>query len=92
MSAQNTSLGADAQPTKDDRPARGRDAREGIQDDPTEAQDNKSPNPPNHGVPTHGVGRFLWECDPRTPASELGRLYQRWRDDSEQADLSGWSR
>jgi hypothetical protein len=85
--ATNASLGSDAHPSKDDRPTRGRDTREGAQDDGSQASHN---SPPDHGVPTHSTARFLWECEPDTPVDELGERYRRWRDSPEQSDLSDW--
>lgn len=89
MSTKHESRDTPARPSKDSPARRVRDGRETTQGDGSTDGDNK---PPNHGVPTHGVGRFLWECDKRTPVSELGDLYQRWRDDSEQVDLGEWSK
>jgi len=51
----------------------------------------ESENQPPHGHISHGVGRFLSQIDPDTLGDdwieELGARYQRWKDDSEQADL-----
>ncbi|WP_154021012.1 hypothetical protein [Haloarcula sp. CBA1127] len=88
MSTNHASQDLTANPTKDAPSSPERDGRETTQSDDSRDSDN---NPPNHGVPTHGTGRFLWECDPRTPVDELGELYDRWKDDSEQADLGEWS-
>ncbi len=77
-----------ANPTKDSPTCPERDGRETTHDDGSTVNDN---NPPNHRIPTHGVGRFLWECDPRTPVSELGELYTRWKDESQQANIGEWS-
>jgi hypothetical protein len=72
-----------------------RDGRKTTHDDDSTDTDNNAGasqgNPPDHGVPTHSTARFLWEVDKRTPVSELGKLYDRWRDDSEQVDISRWS-
>jgi len=88
MSAKNASQDTSANPTKDSPTCPGRDTREGAH---TESEGEQSNNPPNHGLPTHGAGRFLWEVDKRTPVDELGELYTRWQDDSEQVDLGRWS-
>ena len=88
MSAQNASQDSTANPSKDAPSRPERDGRKTAQDDGCTESDNK---PPDHGIPTHGVGRFLWECDKRTPVSELGQLYDRWQDDSQQVDLGRWS-
>jgi len=88
MSAKNDSPDTSEHPTKSEPTCPGRDGRKTTQDDDSTETDNK---PPDHGIPTHGVGRFLWECDKRTPVSELGQLYDRWQDDSQQVDLGRWS-
>jgi hypothetical protein len=88
MSTQNASQDSTANPTKDAPSSPERDGRKTTQTDRSTENDNK---PPNHGVPTHGVGRFLWECDKRTPIDEIGELYGRWADDSQQVDLGEWS-
>lgn len=75
MTAKRTSRGTPAHPTKDDPARRGRDGRKTAHDDDSTVTQS---NPPNHGVPTHGISRFLWECDPETPVSELPRLYAEW--------------
>jgi hypothetical protein len=46
--------------------------------------------PSDHGTPTHSKGRFLWECDPRTPLDELGELWQRWEGSGDRDDLGEW--
>lgn len=88
MSTKHECHGLTANPSKDAPSDRVRDGRETTHDD-SDAQNAN--NPPNHGVPTHGVGRFLWECDKGTPVDELGELYDRWKSDSEQVDLGEWS-
>lgn len=88
MSAKHDSHGLTANPSKDAPSDRGRDGCEATQNDDTDESTN---NPPNHGVPTHGVGRFLWECQKSTPVSELGERYQQWRDGTEQAEIGEWS-
>lgn len=84
----NTSQDTRANPSKDSLACPERDGRKAAHNDDSREQSN---NPPNHGVPTHGVGRFLWECDKQTPVSELGRLYDRWCDETEQSDIQEWS-
>ncbi len=88
--ATNASLGPDAQPTKDDRPTRGRDARKSAHND---GSTDEQSNPPNHGLPTHSTARFLWECPKDTPIEELGEKYDAWkrRQNSEQSDLGRWN-
>jgi hypothetical protein len=88
MSTQHASQDTSANPSKDSPTCPERDGRKTAQDDSTEAQDNK---PPNHGIPTHGKSRFLWEVDKDTPISELGDRYQQWLDQTEQSELSRWS-
>jgi len=40
------------------------------------------------GTPSYsGAAKFLWEVHKDTPFDELGRLYERWEDDTEQVDL-----
>lgn len=64
------------------------DDRQGVDDN----------TPPDHGEPTHGSARFLlWAArqDRDVSVSELGDLYQEWRerrDDGKQADLGRWER
>jgi len=84
----NVSRDTATHPTKDESTCPEQDTRKRAHDDGSRDTDN---NPPDHGIPTHGVGRFLWECDKRTPVDELGDLYRRWVDDSEQVDLGEWS-
>lgn len=93
MSA-NDSRGTPAHPTKDSRAHRGRDAREGAQNDGSDA----SPNNPPHGHVSHGLGYFLSQVDPETLPEEgwVEELRDRWerfqRDRScEQGDLGRWS-
>jgi hypothetical protein len=88
MSMKNASQDLTANPSKDAPSSPERDGRKTAHDDDSREQPN---NPPNHGIPTHGVGRFLWEVDKRTPVDELGRLYDRWESDSKQAELGEWS-
>jgi len=71
-------MSANTDPGASARPARDED----------ESTDDQ---PPDHGVPTHSRARFLWECHPSTPLDELGELYDRWNDSSEQVDLGRWS-
>lgn len=78
--ATNASLGPDAAPSTEQRSARGRDTCEGAQDDDSDVTQN---NPPNHGLPPHGIGRFLWETPKETPVDELGELYRSWRRNDE---------
>ena len=85
----NASQDTRANPSKDSPACPERDTREGAQDDSSTVTQS---NPPTHGLPTHGVGRFLWEVPKGTPISELGELYERWQDDTEQADLQGWEK
>lgn len=73
--------------SKDKAACRGRDARKDAQENEADEEPN---NPPNHRLPTHGVGQFLWNCPPDTPVSELGELYRRWKDDTEQATFNEW--
>lgn len=47
-------------------------------DVPDTEPDGKYNDPPDHGLPTHSVPRFLWEVDPDTPVDELGDRYQEW--------------
>jgi len=75
--------------SKESRTCPERDGRKTTHDDDTDAQANNSP--PNHGVPTHSTARFLWECPKDTPISELGELYTRWNDETEQAEIERWS-
>ncbi|SDD80088.1 hypothetical protein [Natrinema hispanicum] len=76
-----------ANPSKDSPTRPGQDGHEPVQDDNS---DESSNNPPTHGLPTHGVGRFLWEIDKDTPVGELGERYRAWRDGDENATLEGW--
>jgi hypothetical protein len=85
----NASPDTSANPTKDSPTCPERDGRKTAQDDGTDAQANNSP--PNHGIPTHGIGRFLWEVDKDTPVEELGDRYREWQKETEQSELSGWS-
>lgn len=87
MAAKNASRGTPGHPTKDAPTRRGRDARKGAHDDGRTATQS---NPPVHHVPTFGPSRFLYEVPPDTPLDELGELYERWQDDTEQTDLKGW--
>ena len=87
MSAKNDSPDKSAHPTKDELTCPGRDGRKTTHNDSSTVDAN---NPPNHGVPTHGVGRFLWECPKDAPISELGDLYREWSS-NDQSDLTRWS-
>lgn len=89
MATNHASHDSTANPTKDAPSSRGRDTLARAQDDSTDADNNK---PPNHGVPTHGVSRFLWECDKDTPVEELGQRYREWKQDGEQSEISRWSK
>jgi len=96
MNAQRTSHGSAGHQSNDTPPNRGRDGRKTAQDDSSKATSN---NPPDHGNPTNGKAAFLtWigeqrdEIDGFDPdLSNLSDLWEQWRDDSEQANLSGWS-
>jgi len=101
MSA-NTSLGSDAQPTKDDRPARGWDGRKTAHDDASDESTNNQPNPP-HGHVSHGAARFLWWVGQRRQRidgfdptiEELGDLWDEWRESNDLGqqttfDSAGW--
>lgn len=89
MAAQNASLGTPGHPTKDVPTRRGRRVREDPQDDERTATQS---NPPNHGLPTHGPTRFLWEVPAGTPLEELSDLWERWNDETMQGDLEEWSK
>lgn len=95
MSTQNASQDTPAHPTKDDPACPERDGREAAHDDGSSDNSKETPEnaPPDHGLPTHGVGRFLWEVPKDTPIHELGDAYDRWRatGDAEQTDATGWS-
>lgn len=88
MSAQDESRGPSAIPSKEPPTRHGGDGRKATQDDRT-ARTYK--NPPNHGLPTHGIGRFLWEAPSETPISSLAELYEEWQEDRDQVDLGRWS-
>lgn len=85
MSAKRTSRRTSRYPSKDTATSGGRDTREGAHDDKRTATQS---NPPNHGLPTHGPTRFLWEAPSDTPLDELGDLWERWNDDTVQLDFS----
>jgi hypothetical protein len=88
MSAENDYHSLTPTPSTSSASDRGRDTREGAQDDSSTAENN---SPPDHGLPTHSAARFLWEVPKDTPISELPELYRRWIDDTEQVDLGRWS-
>jgi len=89
MSVNTDNPDTSANPSKDSPTCPGQDGQEPVQDDNT---DESSNNPPTHRIPTHGVGRFLWEIDKETPVDELGERYRAWRDrdDEENATLEEW--
>lgn len=89
MATRNTIHGLADSPGKVEPADRGQDARKGAQDNERTATQS---NPPVHTVPTQAPQQFLLAVPPETPLEKLGELWERWNDDSEQADLSGWSK
>ncbi|ADB64007.1 hypothetical protein Htur_5279 (plasmid) [Haloterrigena turkmenica DSM 5511] len=98
MSTNADTPSTSAHPTKDEPTCPGQDGQEPVQDDNTDVSSN---NPPTHRLPTHGIGRFLWETPADTPIGELGERYREWRnrenegsdgdrDDTENASLEEW--
>lgn len=79
MSVNHDSRGAAAHLSKADRPRRGRDTREGAQDD---GSYSTTKDATLYNGPTRGVGKFLLDADPETPVNELGALYREWRGDA----------
>jgi len=53
------------------------DGGEAADKNSTETDEHK---PPNHGLPPHGVARFLYEVDPDTPLRELAGRYREWQE------------
>jgi hypothetical protein len=93
MSA-NASRDTSANPSKDSPTCPERDAREGAHDDDSRDDEKEPPDPPDHGLPTHGPSRFLLVVPADTDIRDLGDLWQRWQrtDDPEQSDLGRWSK
>jgi len=87
MAMKNAPHDSTAAPPTDQPSSREQDTCEGIQGNGESATTN---NPPNHGLLTHGVSRFLWECPKETPVSELGKRYDDWLDEDDQAEIGGW--
>jgi hypothetical protein len=87
MSTENDSPGSSANPSKSSPTNLGQDAQESAHDESSNATVNK---PPNHGTPTHGLGRFLWDLPADTPWPEVFERYREWKAE-EQAGLERWS-
>jgi hypothetical protein len=76
MSAERTSHGPKATPSKDQPSDRGRDGRKTAHDDSTDATPN---NPPDHGKSTNPgePNTFLEWCHPETPV-DATVLQEKW--------------
>ena len=98
MSMKNASQDTSATPTKESPTCPERDGRKTTQDDSGTDSDKETANPP-HGHVSHGRAAFLhWigrrrdEIDGFDPSlDELSELYDKWRQQHEQADLGRWS-